>query len=262
MQTLCVMMVLISMVAAPVSLIVWLVKKLRKKPTKTVKRVLLASVVCFVVFSVAGAMTAERCEHEYELTEAVEATCEEDGHETYRCTLCEREKTEKLKKLGHDMVEARRVEPTYDADGEYVERCSRCGYEEVQVLEKLVRETTEETETQTESNTEPEVEEEPKAEEESHEVSDAAQMVLAQIAEDMAKQVAKNPSTVKMSIFSQGFYKDGHTYAVQSDFSCSNLMGVSETHTIKVVAVSNEDESKISPMEVYYDGELIWVRDE
>lgn len=94
-----------------------------------------------------------------------------------------------------------------------------------------------------------------------HEVSDGAQMVLSMIAEDMAKQVAQNPGTVKMSIFSQGFYKDGHTYAVQSDFTCSNLMGVKESHTIKVIAVSNEDESKISPTEVYLDGELIWVRD-
>lgn len=98
-------------------------------------------------------------------------------------------------------------------------------------------------------------------EEDSHEVSDGAQMVLSMIAEDMAKQVAQNPGTVKMSIFSQGFYKDGHTYVVQSDFTCSNLMGVKESHTIKVIAVSNEDESKISPTEVYLDGELIWVRD-
>lgn len=103
--------------------------------------------------------------------------------------------------------------------------------------------------------------EEPVAEEETHEVSTGAQMILGQIAEDMAKQVAQNPSTVKMSIFSQGFYKDGHTYAVQSDFTCSNLMGVKENHTIKVIAVSNEDESKIFPTEVYLDGELIWVRD-
>lgn len=243
--------VTVTLVTTPVFLVSWGLKRLRKKPTKKAKRKALASMALLVVFMVIAAFTV--CSHEYELVETKEATCEEDGRETYRCTLCGLEKTEKLKKLGHEMVEARRVEPTNDADGEYVERCSRCGYEEVEVLKRLEEE---EPDTQKEDSAGAE------EAEENHEVSDAAQIVLAQIAEDMAKQVAKNPSTVKMSIFSQGFYKDGHTYAVQSDFTCSNLMGVSETHTIKVVAVSNEDESKIQPTAVYFDGELIWVKED
>lgn len=218
MQGFCVFVVLVSMVAIPVSFVLWVVKKLRKKETKKAKQAFFVSLACCVVFSVVGALTAvDTCDHKYELVESEAATCEADGFEKYHCDLCGLDKTETVDKLGHDMV-----------DGV----CSRCGY-------------TEETE-----------------KDDDNEVSSGAQMVLSMIAEDMAKQVAQNPGTVKMSIFSQGFYKDGHTYAVQSDFTCSNLMGVKESHTIKVIAVSNEDESKISPTEVYLDGELIWVREE
>lgn len=95
----------------------------------------------------------------------------------------------------------------------------------------------------------------------SGDVSDGAQMVLRQIAEDMAKQIAQNPSTVKMSLFSAGYAKNGHLYAVQQEFSCSNLMGVSETHIIKVVCESNADESKIQPFEVWLDGEMVFSQE-
>lgn len=95
----------------------------------------------------------------------------------------------------------------------------------------------------------------------SGDVSDGAQMVLRQIAEDTAKQIAQNPSTVKMSLFSAGYAKNGHLYAVQQEFSCSNLMGVSETHIVKVVCESNEDESKIQPFEVWLDGEVVFSQE-
>lgn len=95
----------------------------------------------------------------------------------------------------------------------------------------------------------------------SGDVSDGAQMVLRQIAEDTAKQIAQNPSTVKMSLFSAGYAKNGHLYAVQQEFSCSNLMGVSETHIVKVVCESNEDESKIQPFEVWLDGEVLFSQE-
>lgn len=224
MQAFCMVVVMASILVMPISLVLWIVKKLRKKDTKKAKIVFFASVVCCVVFTMAS--PTNTCEHEYELVESEAATCETDGFEKYHCDLCGRDKIETIDKLEHEMVNG---------------VCAKCGYE---------------------GAVSPEAgEQENVTEEDSHEVSDAAQMVLGQIAEDAAKQVAKNPSTVKMSIFSQGFYKDGHTYAVQSDFTCSNLMGASENHTIKVVAVSNEDESKIQPTEIYFDGELIWVKE-
>ena len=43
-----------------------------------------------------------------------------------------------------------------------------------------------------------------------------AEVVLSQIAEDMAKQAAQNPGTVKMKALTMGFANKGHIYAVQS----------------------------------------------
>lgn len=245
----CLFGMLVTIATTPTFLIMWVVKKIRQEETRKAKHKTIVSAALFLVCFAIGIPTIHN--HEYKMVEVKEATCEDGGYELYRCSECGHEKKEKIEKIGHDMAEVSRVEPTEDEYGNIVLRCARCGVEETEVLKKL------------ESKVEEEAEKEPeKPTEDSHEVSSGAQIVLAQIAEDMAKQVAQNPSTVKMSIFSQGFYKDGHTYAVQSDFSCSNLMGVKESHTIEVIAVSNEDESKISPTEVYLDGELIWVRDE
>lgn len=137
MQGICSTMMAITMLTTPIFLLVWVVRKLRKRPAGQVKRAALISAACFVAFTALGIAVTDTCDHEYELVESEAATCEEDGYEKYHCDLCGRDKTEKPKKLGHDMVEVRRVEPTYDADGEYVRKCSRCGYEEVEVLKKL-----------------------------------------------------------------------------------------------------------------------------
>lgn len=137
MQGICSAMMAVTMLTTPIFLLVWVARKLRKRPAGQLKRATLISAACFVAFTALGIATADTCDHEYELVESVEAKCEEDGYEKYRCSLCGYEKTEEMEALGHEMVDVRRVEPTYEADGEYVRKCSRCGYEEVEVLEKL-----------------------------------------------------------------------------------------------------------------------------
>lgn len=116
-SNICAVIVGISMFVTPVLFVIWAVKKLRKKPSKKMGVATLVGVACFVVFMFAGTYTdpATYCDHEYELVESEAATCEKDGYEKYHCDICGRDKTEKLKKLGHEMV-----------DGV----CSRCGYEE------------------------------------------------------------------------------------------------------------------------------------
>lgn len=81
MQGLCVFVVLVSMIAAPVSLVMWVVKKLRKKPTKKAKRALLVSVVCFAVFSIAGALTDPEIEKQPQGTVDIEEPVEESKHQ-------------------------------------------------------------------------------------------------------------------------------------------------------------------------------------
>lgn len=254
----------IEILVLPVLLVVWLIRKARKKPKM---KWLKWFWISFALFVAVGAATnpATWCKHEYRIVESKEASCTESGYEKSHCDLCGSDKTKAIKKLGHSMVDVRRVEPTDSKDGEYVQRCTRCGYESIKILSAPKKagnsekeQTSKPTEPETEPGTEPGTEpEEAIADGWSGDLSDGAQIVLRMIAEDMAKKIAQNPSTVKMSLFSAGYAKNGHLYAVQQEFSCSNLMGVSETHIVKVVCESNADESKIQPFEVWLDGNLV-----
>ncbi len=123
----------IELLALPAMLVVWLVRKAKKKPKmKWVKWFWLS----FALFVAIGAATnpATWCKHEYKIVESKEASCTESGYEKSHCDLCGSDKTKAIKKLGHSMEDVRRVEPTDDKDGEYVQRCTRCGYEKTEVL--------------------------------------------------------------------------------------------------------------------------------
>lgn len=90
-----------------------------------------------------------------------------------------------------------------------------------------------------------------------NDVSYGAELVLMQIAEDVAKQVAQNPGTVDFKNLYWGFAREGRIYAVQGTFECSNLLGVTEEHDIQVWCEASEDYSKIQPYAVYLDGNRI-----
>lgn len=123
----------IEILVLPVILIVWLIRKARKKPKmKWLKWFWLS----FALFVAVGAATnpATWCKHEYRVVESKEASCTESGYEKSHCDLCGSDKTKAIKKLGHSMEDVRRVEPTDDKDGEYVQRCTRCGYEKIEAL--------------------------------------------------------------------------------------------------------------------------------
>lgn len=145
MQGICSAMMAVTMLTTPIFLLVWVARKLRKRPVGQLKRATLISAACFVAFTALGIAVTDTCDHEYESVESVEATCEEDGYEKYRCALCGYEKTENVEKLGHDMVDDHRTEPTEEAEGEYVRKCTRCGYEETEILKKLEAPAEEET---------------------------------------------------------------------------------------------------------------------
>lgn len=126
----------IEILVLPVILIVWLIRKARKKPKmKWLKWFWLS----FALFVAVGAATnpATWCKHEYRVVESKEASCTESGYEKSHCDLCGSDKTKAIKKLGHSMEDVRRVEPTDDKDGEYVQRCTRCGYEKIEALPML-----------------------------------------------------------------------------------------------------------------------------
>ena len=67
------------------------------------------------------------CEHEYEIVETVEATCEQNGYTKYLCTICGYEyMTDIVIAPGHDYVETSRTEATCNTLGEIVYTCE-CG---------------------------------------------------------------------------------------------------------------------------------------
>lgn len=139
------MFLAIEILAFPILFIVWIIRKVQKKPKmKWIKWFWIS----FGVFLLAAVLTnpSTWCKHEYELTESKAASCTEDGYEKYHCDLCGGDKKETLKKLGHSMEDVRRVEPTDDKDGEYVQRCTRCGYEKIEVLPMLKKTTESKTE--------------------------------------------------------------------------------------------------------------------
>ena len=130
------MLFAIEILALPILFIVWIIRKVQKKPKmKWVKWFWLS----FALFLIIGVTTnpSTWCKHEYKLVESKEASCTENGYEKYHCNLCGGDKKETLKKLGHSMKDVRRVEPTGDKDGEYVQRCTRCGYEKIEALPML-----------------------------------------------------------------------------------------------------------------------------
>lgn len=141
-------LVAVEILTLPVLLVVWLIRKARKKPKMKWLKWFWLSFAAFLIIGVAT-NPATWCKHEYELVESKESTCTENGYKKYHCDLCGSDKTELVKKLGHSMTDVRRVEPTDDKDGEYVRRCARCGYENTEVLTRLREKTEPKTEKQT-----------------------------------------------------------------------------------------------------------------
>lgn len=130
-----VMLCMAGLLGGFVWLLVCVFTKRKKKPCFVVCA---ACVGGFVVFTLIGSLTSPyaNCDHNFQLAETQEATCEKSGKEIYRCSLCGMERKETIP-AGHDMSEVTITEPTYEADGERLVRCTRCGKEEREVLPKL-----------------------------------------------------------------------------------------------------------------------------
>ena len=70
----------------------------------------------------------EQHEHTYEITDSKEATCTEEGYETYTCTQCDDSYTKTYPKTEHTLGEWETVtEATEDTDGQKVQKCTVCG---------------------------------------------------------------------------------------------------------------------------------------
>lgn len=95
----------------------------------------LAAAVVAISFAACG----EKCAsgHSYgEWTVTVAATCTEDGTETRKCSVCDKEETRPIAKLGHNYGES--VYAERDGKLVTVRKCSRCDVEDVKEVENGV----------------------------------------------------------------------------------------------------------------------------
>lgn len=108
-SNICAVIVGVSIPAISVLLVIWLIRKIMKKPAKKIGKATVIVFACAVVFGLANILF---CDHDRVLTDSKPALCDKKGHETYTCNRCRLTWTYTLDKLGHDMV-----------DGV----CTRCG---------------------------------------------------------------------------------------------------------------------------------------
>ena len=130
---------LFAIIAAPVALIVLIIKAIAKKPTKKTLIVWLSLFLSGVLFFILSYVTdpASRCEHKYEVVEEKAATCENNGEIVYHCDLCNSTKTETIKATGHKMATISKIEPSKNSEGKIISKCEVCGFEKTEILERL-----------------------------------------------------------------------------------------------------------------------------
>lgn len=122
----------IALLLIPFALISIIIQALRKKPKKKSVFVLLGLLGIFIIFESAGIATM--CDHDWIIDEEVIPTCTIDGNRISHCSVCDKTKTEKIKKLGHDLMLTERVDSTIQAEGRELYICSRCGYQDSKSL--------------------------------------------------------------------------------------------------------------------------------
>lgn len=82
-----------------------------------------------------GSGTTSNCEHDWQRTESVDATCKVTGKASYTCTKCNQVKTEVLPLVSHTWTVKDSVPTTYDdsgniqTEGYTIYRCDVCGEE-------------------------------------------------------------------------------------------------------------------------------------
>lgn len=126
----------ISLLAFPVAVLLWLIQKIRKKPTKKYSISCAVLFVSFMVFESIGVYLM--CDHDFQVTATEQPTCAREGYTSYVCVLCGDEKIETTPIFEHNFVEVERFEATQENEGKITMECTVCGYQEFTVIPKMV----------------------------------------------------------------------------------------------------------------------------
>ena len=116
-STICAFLVMVDILVFIWAIFAFIFKIIRRKPSKVERNAIFISILCFFVLVLVGTFTSPStyCEHEWKLIESESPLCEESGYKKYHCNLCDMDRTETIKKLGHEMTDS---------------VCNRCGYRE------------------------------------------------------------------------------------------------------------------------------------
>ncbi len=72
-------------------------------------------------------LSCEKCDHNFEIIETKEPTCTKSGYQKFKCTLCDKEKTEPILSDGHNYSEYVIIEEgNCKIDGLKQRECSKC----------------------------------------------------------------------------------------------------------------------------------------
>jgi len=96
------------------------------------------SVLLFVCLFMLFAACKKECTHQYQSTVTQQATCTQEGIETFTCTLCQHSYTAPVSILEHSYAPGViQEEPTCTKEGLQIYACIGCGIEKPQPIEKL-----------------------------------------------------------------------------------------------------------------------------
>ena len=138
-SNICIGLIFVAILSAPILFVIFLVRWCMKKPKKWFGIAALLCVASIIPLSLIGTFTdpSTYCDHEYSIVEEVAPTCTNSGKVVKECALCDRESTEHIDELGHDMKVVSRKEANQYMAGEIVYQCFRCGEKMTEVIEKL-----------------------------------------------------------------------------------------------------------------------------
>ena len=112
------------------------------KKGKSFLGLIIVNIILFIVFGIVNSShskeyLADMANHDYQIIEQTEATCESKGTINYQCNYCGTTKADTIDALGHAMKETSKKEATCDKEGMLVDKCERCGKIEETVISAL-----------------------------------------------------------------------------------------------------------------------------
>lgn len=109
------------------------------KKFKSFLGLIIVNIILFIIFGVVNGFHSKEylvdmANHNYQVVERIEASCENAGTIDYQCDYCGTTKTDTIDTLGHDLKEVSKTEAVCEKGGLIIKKCERCGKTEETVI--------------------------------------------------------------------------------------------------------------------------------